>query len=278
MNDYQTRSGASVVFTFFRDLGKFFKGVAISLFSPAFLCIFIPLLILWEVLPRTELVHRSLVPTLSDVMVTLYDMFANRGFVLDIIDSLHKFFTGLVLSISIAVPLGILMGWNEAIRKRVLPLFQMLAPIPPPAWVPISIIFLGIGFNMQVFLIFLGTFYPLLFSTFTAVKETDPRYVASARSFGASELTLILKVYIWHAMVPIVASIRTAVNMGLIMLLIAEMYGGRTGIGFVLNEAREFFQIPVMVACMFTLGMIGFFMNEIIKFIELKLAVWKGVN
>ncbi|MCL1935830.1 MAG: ABC transporter permease [Defluviitaleaceae bacterium] len=276
MNNYKTRGVISAFLLLFRDFGKFFKGAALNLFSPSFLFVFIPLLGIWEVLPRMGIVPSTLVPPISTVLVTLFDMFANRGFLQDIIDSMQKFFMGLSISILVAIPLGVFMGWNEAIRKRTLPLFQLLAPIPPPAWVPITIIIFGIGTQMQVFLIFLGTFYPILFTTFNAVKDTEPRYIASARAFGASEMTLILRVYIWHAMVSIVSSIKTGVSMGLVMLVIAEMYGGRTGIGFVLNEARHFFQISIMVACMLTLGAIGWFIIEVIKFIELKLSIWKG--
>jgi ABC-type nitrate/sulfonate/bicarbonate transport system permease component len=70
-------------------------------------------------------------------------------------------------------------------------------------------------------------------------------------------------------------SVKTGVAMGLVMLVIAEMYGGRTGIGYVLVEAKEFFQIPVMVVCMVVLGVIGWFLIEVLKFLELKLSVWK---
>ena len=128
---------------------------------------------------------------------------------------------------------------------------------------------------MQTFLIFLGAFYPILFNTYQAVKDTNPRYLASARIFGASEFTLILRVYFWHALGAIIMSVKTGVAIGLVMLVIAEMYGGRTGIGYVLNEAKDYFQISKMVVCMVTLGIIGWVLIEVLKFIELKLAVWK---
>ena len=259
----------------FRELGYFFKGAALNIFSPEFLMVLIPALGLWELLPRLGVVPRGLVPPLSDVAATFWEMYARKNFLGDVGNSLAKFFLGLGIAIVTAIPIGVLMGWNVAIRKRTLPLFQLLSPIPPPAWVPITIIIFGIGLPMQTFLIFIGAFYPILFNTYQAVKDTDPRYLASARVFGASELTLILRVYFWHALGAIIMSVKTGVAMGLVMLLIAEMYGGRTGIGYVLNEAKDYFQIPKMVVCMVTLGIIGWFLIEVLKFIELKLAVWK---
>ncbi|MCL2213658.1 MAG: ABC transporter permease [Treponema sp.] len=260
---------------FFRELGFFFKGAALNIFSFEFLTVLIPLLILWECFPRFGILPRTLIPPPSDVAVTFWEMFTKQNFLKDIGSSMVKFFLGLGIAVVTAIPTGILMGWNMAVRKRALPLFQLLSPIPPPAWVPLTIILFGIGLPMQTFLIFLGAFYPILFNTYQAVKDTEPRYLASARMFGASELTLILHVYFWHALGAIIMSVKTGVAMGLVMLVIAEMYGGRTGIGFALNQAKDYFQISKMVVCMVTLGFIGWFLIEVLKFIELKLAVWK---
>lgn len=260
-----------------KEIGMFIKTALGNLFSVEFIFVLVPLLLLWEILPRTEFlnVNRRLMPTLSDVIRELWVMLTEEQLLIHVSHSMGKFFLGLAIAIVTAIPLGILMGWNVAFRKRSLPLFQLLAPIPPPAWVPITIVFLGIGLPMQTFLIFLGAFYPILFNTYQAVKDTDPRYLASARVFGASELTLILHVYIWHAIGAIIMSVKTGVAMGLVMLVIAELYGGRTGIGYLLNEAKEWFRIPQMVVCMVLLGMIGWFLIEVLKYLELKLAIWK---
>jgi ABC-type nitrate/sulfonate/bicarbonate transport system permease component len=274
-NKYETRSIRKAIHLALRELGYFLKGAVLNIFSLEFITVLIPLLALWELLPRFGVVPRTLVPPISDVAVTSWEMFTQQHYLKDIGNSMMKFFLGLGIAICTAIPIGTLMGWNMAIRKRTLPLFQLLSPVPPPAWVPITIILFGIGLPMQTFLIFLGAFYPILFNTYQAVKDTEPRYLSSARVFGASELTLILRVYFWHAVGAIIMSVKTGVAMGLVMLVIAEMYGGRTGIGYVMNEAKDFFQISKMVVCMVTLGFIGWFLIEVLKFVELKLAVWK---
>jgi len=275
-NKYEISSARNTFRLVLRELGYFFKGAALNIFSPEFLAVFIPLLGLWELLPRLGIVPRTLVPPISDVAVAFWEMLTVQHYLRDVGSSMLKFFMGLGIATITAIPIGVLMGWNIAVRKRTLPLFQLLSPIPPPAWVPITIILFGIGLPMQTFLIFLGAFYPILFNTYQAVKDTDPRYLSSARVFGASELTLILHVYFWNALGAIIMSVKTGVAMGLVMLVIAEMYGGRTGIGFVLNQAKDYFQISKMVVCMVTLGLIGWFLIEVLKFVELKLAVWKG--
>jgi ABC-type nitrate/sulfonate/bicarbonate transport system permease component len=272
LREFETRG----IWLFFKELGQFFRNSFGSIFSREFIKVLIPLLILWEILPRLGILPRTLAPTLSDVSVAFWEMVVNKKFFMHISFSMGKMLAGLALAIVLAVPIGILMGWNMAVRKHSLPLFQILAPIPPPAWVPLTIIIFGIGLPMQIFLIYLGAFYPILFNTYQAIKDTDPRYLSSARVFGASEFTLICRVYFWNALGAIIMSIKTGVAIALVMLVIAEMYGGRSGIGYLLVEAKDFFQIPEMVVCMLVLGIIGWFLIEVLKFVELKLSIWKA--
>ena len=258
-----------------RELSVFGRNSFGSIVSVEFLTVVVPVLILWEALPRLGVVPQTLVPTPSTVALTFWDMLHNIRLSEHLTGSALRFAIGFIVAVATAFPIGVLMGWNLFIRKHCLPVFQILAPIPPPAWVPITIIIFGVGMPMQVFLIFLGVFYPVLFNTYQGIKETDPRYLASARVFGASEFTLITRIYIWHALGSVIMGVKIGIALGLVMLVIAEMYGGRTGIGYLLLEAKEYFQIDRMVVCMLMLGFIGWFLIEVMKYIELKLAVWR---
>ncbi|GHV85477.1 ABC transporter permease [Spirochaetia bacterium] len=268
---YETRGVRRV----FLELGGFCKNALGNFFSLEFLTVLIPLLLLWEFLPRFHIIPESLIPPFSTVCIKFVDMLLHRDLVLHILFSLWRFFTAFAIAVVLAVPIGLMMGWNLKIRSYVLPLWQLLSPIPPPAWVPMTIIFFGIGSKMHIFLMFIGIFYPVLFNTYQGIKDTDPRYLASARVFGASEFTLLRKVYFWHAFGSIIMSLKTGVAMGLVMLLIGESYGGRMGIGYLLGQAKDYFVIPEMMVCMVILGFIGWFLIEILKYIEIKLAVWK---
>lgn len=260
---------------FIRELGIFLKTAFGSILSIEFATVLLPLLALWELAPRLGWVPQTLVPPLSQVSVELWDLFAHQGFAGHIGLSLGRFTLGLAVALATALPIGILLGWNQFIRKHALPLFQLLAPVPPPAWVPLTIIVLGVGLPMQTYLIFLGAFYPILFNTYQGVKDTDPRYLASARLFGASEWTLICKVYLPHALGSVVMGIKIGIALGLVMLIIAEMHGGRAGLGYLLLESKEYFQIDRMIACMIALGFIGWFLIEVMKYVEAKLALWR---
>jgi ABC-type nitrate/sulfonate/bicarbonate transport system permease component len=260
---------------FFSELGGFFKNSFLNFFSVEFLTVLIPLLLLWEFLPRWHILPDSLIPPVSVVAKRFWIMLIHRRLLYHIAISMARFFSAFAIAVVLAIPIGLLMGWNVKIRAYILPLWQLLSPVPPPAWVPITIIFFGIGSRMHIFLMFIGIFYPVLFNTYQGIKDTDPRYLASARVFGASEFTLLRKVYFWHAFGSIIMSLKTGVAMGLVMLLIGESYGGRAGIGYLLGQAKDYFVIPEMVVCMVILGWIGWFLIEILKYVEIKLAVWK---
>ena len=258
-----------------REIAVFFRGVVENNFTIEFLKVLLPILILWESLPRLDVVPATLVPPPSVVAMTLGDLVANRHLAAHIAISMLRFALGFGVAVVVAVPIGTLMGWNQFLRRHALPLFQMLAPIPPPAWVPIVIILLGIGLPMQVFLVFLGVFYPVLFNTYQGVKDTDPRYIASARAFGASEFTVITRVYLPHALGSLVMGLKLGIALGLVMLVVSEMVGAHSGLGWLLIESKDFFRIDRMVVTMLVLGFIGWFLIEIMKYVEAKLAMWK---
>jgi ABC-type nitrate/sulfonate/bicarbonate transport system permease component len=271
IDTYETRGWRRV----FQELWGFLKNSLGNFFSLEFLTILIPILLLWEFLPRWKVLPESLLPPLSVVARRFWFMLWHKNLVLHIGYSMGRFFAAFAIAVVLAIPIGLLMGWNIKIRAYVLPLWQLLSPIPPPAWVPMTIILFGIGSKMHIFLMFIGIFYPVLFNTYQGIKDTDPRYLASARVFGASEFTLLRKVYFWHAFGSIIMSLKTGVAMGLVMLLIGESYGGRMGIGYLLGQAKDYFVIPEMMVCMVILGWIGWFLIEILKYVEIKLAIWK---
>ena len=263
----------------FREVGTFFATAFGSLLTREFLTVIIPLIGLWELIPRLGLVPPKLVPPFSQVLAAGWELITQGYGAMTIgahlYYSVSRLLIGLALAIAVGFPVGVLMGWNLYIRKHVLPLVQLLAPVPPPAWVPLTMMVFGIGLRMKLFLIFIGALYPILLNTYQGVKETDPRYLASARVFGASEWTLIWRVYIPHALGSVIMGVKIGIAVGLIMLVTAELFGSTEGIGYILHYSRECFRMDIMVVCMVILGAIGWFLIEIMKYIEVKLALWR---
>lgn len=245
------------------------------MFRASKLIIILLVLLAWEGVSRSGLLPEALAPTPGMVLAAAGEMVVSGHLLKHLVASLGRFGLGFMLAIITAIPLGALLGWNNVLRRHVMPLFRILAPIPPPAWAPLVIILLGVGMHMQVFLIFLGVFFPLLFSVCQGISETDPRYLASARVFGASELTLITHVHAPSALGAVLSGLRIGSAMGLVMLVVAELYGGHEGIGRLLLESKEYFRLDRMVACMLMLGGIGGGINGVISYLEKRLAVWR---
>ena len=172
-------------------------------------------------------------------------------------------------------------------QQYFMPVFQILAPIPPTAWVPIALIFLGVGFPLRVFLVYLSSFFPIFLNTFQAIKDTDRRYVLSARVFGVNS---------WSILVP--QALEGVATVGLLYAAVKRWFGPAAGLiagavsssqinltwNAVTNAAaynvkrsttKEFFRIPDMVVCMAVLGFIGWFLTEIIKYLEKRICLWK---
>jgi ABC-type nitrate/sulfonate/bicarbonate transport system permease component len=249
-----------------------------SLVSRESLRVFLPLLLLWELLPRLDVVPRSLLPPPSTLLHTLEYLVLRMSLAQHLGASLVRYLLGGGLAVVLAVPLGVLLGWNALLGRHALPLFQVLAPIPPPAWVPLAILLLGVGLPMQVFLIFLGGFYPVLFNTYQGVRETNPRYLASARVFGASEWTVMVWVLFQSALGPIFMGIRIGSAIALIMLVVAEMFASQQGVGYLLLQSKEFFQLDRMVVCMVILGVFGWWVNEYLRYLEYRYARWRSAE
>jgi ABC-type nitrate/sulfonate/bicarbonate transport system permease component len=254
---------------------RLLRNLAGAVAGAAWLRLAVPLAVLWEMVPRAGVVPRTLIPTPSDVAVAALGLARGGELLRHLASSLGTLALGLILAVTAAVPLAVIVGWNPWIRRHLLPFIQATAPIPPTAWVPLAIVLVGIGLPMKVFLVFLGAFFPIFLNTYQAIRDTSPRYLVAARAFGASELTLILHVYVWQALGAVVMSVRTGVALGLVMLTAAEMYGGRAGVGFLLVEAKEFFRVPEMVVCMAVLGAVGWCLSQLLMLLQTRLSRWR---
>ena len=139
---------------------------------------------------------------------------------------------------TIAIPLGIAMGWWKAVDEQFDPLMEVLRPIPPLAWIPLSILWFGIGDTQNQFIIFLGIFFPILLNTITGVRGVEPNLVRAARCLGASEWAILSRVVLRAALPQIITGIRIGLGVGWMALVAAELVGASSGLGFLINDAR----------------------------------------
>jgi NitT/TauT family transport system permease protein len=175
----------------------------------------------------------------------------------DVFTSLMRIAVGFVIGAGLALPLGLFMGARPLVYELFNPLLQVLRPIPPIAYIPLAILWFGLGNPPAFFLISLGAFFPVLMNTIAGVRAVDAIYIRAARNLGAGEWTLFWRVMIPAAMPYILTGIRVGVGVAFIVVIVAEMIAVNTGLGYRILEAREYFWSDKVIAGMITIGLCG---------------------
>ncbi|SFL46100.1 ABC transporter permease [Rugamonas rubra] len=175
----------------------------------------------------------------------------------DSIGSLYRVVLGFVIGAGLALPLGLAMGAQPRVYAWLNPLVQLLRPIPPIAYIPLSILWFGLGNPPAVFLIALGAFFPVLMNTIAGVRQVDGIYLRAARNLGASGSTMFLRVILPAAVPYILSGVRIGIGTAFIVVIVSEMIAVNNGLGFRILEAREYFWSDKIIAGMISIGLIG---------------------
>lgn len=247
-------------------------------FSPAALLrgSLVPVLVivLWQVLSTSGLINPVVLPSPVAVVerwwayllpTEAYDptqsswiLWALSGEMLfDAWSSLYRVVLGFAVGAGLALPLGLAMGGNPRVYALFDPLMQVLRPIPPIAYIPLAILWFGLGNAPAVFLIAIGAFFPVLMNTIAGVRHVDGIYLRAARNLGAGKLTMFLRVILPAATPYILAGARIGIGTAFIVVIVSEMIAVNSGLGFRILEAREFMWSDKIIAGMFTIGLLG---------------------
>ncbi|HEY4743612.1 MAG TPA: ABC transporter permease [Desulfuromonadaceae bacterium] len=175
----------------------------------------------------------------------------------DAVATIFRVVVGFAIGAGLALPLGLLMGNFAGIYRYFNPLIQVLRPIPPIAYIPLAILWFGLGNPPAFFLISLGAFFPVLMNTIAGVRSVDAIHIRAALNLGARPGTLFLRVILPAAMPHILTGIRVGIGVAFICVIVAEMIAVNNGLGFRILEAREFFWSDKIIAGMFTIGLLG---------------------
>lgn len=175
---------------------------------------------------------------------------------------------------SLAVPLGLAMGWWKTVNEQVDPLIEILRPVPPLAWIPLSILWFGIGDTQNQFIIFLGMFFPILLNTIAGVKNIEPNLVRAARCLGAGETQVLRRVVLRASLPHILTGIRVGLGVGWMALVAAELVGANSGLGFLINDARTVLRTDYVIVGMITIGLVGLIIDRIIRYAGRRFMPW----
>lgn len=236
--------------------------------------------LLWHMAVTQGWVQEKYLPTPSHVFITLFDKFSNPdpdGAILQVhvAVSLLEALTGFVVAVVVGIPLGLFMGWYEGVERFVKPVFELVRPISPIAWIPVTILLLGVDLKAKVFIIFLSAFVPCVINSYTGIKLTNPVFINVAKTFGASYLQAFWKVGIPSALPLVFAGIRISLGNAWATLVAAELLSGNAGLGYMIMQGRQFARPDVIVVGMLTIGLTGAIMAWVISKIEGALLKWR---
>ena len=186
-----------------------------------------------------------------------------------ILDSLRRVAFGYGAAVLLGIPLGLTFGWYPAASRVVNPVIQMLRPISPIAWIPLSIIWFGVGDSAATYLIFLGSFFPVLVSSMNGVRNVPSMYRRAGRNFGLTPLQLLAKVVFPAALPQIIIGLRIALGIAWLVVVAAEMVAVDSGLGYLVIDSRNSGKrYDLVVAAMILIGVIGLILDVGFRWIE----------
>lgn len=247
----------------------------------------VSVLIIWELLAVFGIYRRQVLPPPSEVISVWFDLitgstkaagrysgtWADHAFA-----SLWRVLLGFAWSVTLGITLGIFIGLSRLTEKVIDPTIQVLRNVPVTAWVPLSLIFFGIGNNPAIFLIGLGAFFPSVLNTTHGVRQVNQILYKSATMMGANRKELILKVILPAALPSILTGVRLSMGIAWVLVVVAEILAVRSGLGYLLNDAYQFYRNDVVIAAMISIGLFGFMSDLLIVMLRDHLLRWNRLE
>lgn len=237
---------------------------------------------IWQALSMLKVIPAHLLPSPFRIVLGFKDLLFTGmppGHLLPshVLYSLIRVAWGFCAAAILAVTLGLFMGWSDRLRHLMNPIIELIRPIPPLAWIPIAILWFGIGMKSAAFIIFLGAFFPLLLNTISGVLSINPLFFEVAQTLNADKKDIFFKVLIPGAIPSIFVGMRIGVGIGWMTLVAAEFTGVKTGygLGYMIMTARDIQRPDEIIAGMLVIGLIGILINSFLKGVEARLVRWK---
>ena len=230
------------------------------------------ILVIWYIITSgLHLIKPYILPSPIDVCYSAMNSLSSGSLVENTINTLIKVFSGLILASIVAIPLGILIGWNQTLEDLTSFVISILRPVPPVAWIPFSILWFGIGAVPAVFIIFMGCVFPILVYTADGVKRTDKVLIESAQTLGANDWNVLKRVILPSAIPYIISGLKVGIGIALMCTISAEMVGSSSGLGYMILTASNLFDPGTIVVGMLIIGIIGIILDYIFGLAQKKI-------
>jgi NitT/TauT family transport system permease protein len=240
------------------------------------------LIVIWQGLSSVGVIPSYKLPSPIEIVLGFKDLLVvgvPPGHLLHnhMLYSLYRVVLGYAVASLLAIPLGLLMGWSGKLLNMIRPVIEVVRPIPPLAWIPIAILWFGIGIKSAAFIIFLGAFFPILLNTISGVLSIPPLLIEAARTLHAKEKDIFLKVLFPGTVPSIFVGMRIGIGIGWMTLVAAEFTGVKEGygLGYMIMTARDIQRPDEILAGMLVIGIIGLLIDIGLRAIEAKTIRWR---
>ncbi len=238
------------------------------------------LVILWDLAVRYT--GTRLIPSPREVAVMMYDFSfggiyddAFSGTILTHVQkSMERVYGGFLLAAALGIPIGLMIGRIKLLRQMLDPTISLLRPIPVTAWLPLSMIFFGLGPNAAIFLVFLGAFFPIMLNTVFGVRSVDPRLFEAASMLGCSGSAMFRQIVLPASLPAIFNGLRLGHGFAWILIVVGEMTGVPTGLGSVIMDGRNLSRTDLAIVGMIVIGVLGFATDWLIVMLNNRLLAW----
>ncbi len=228
-------------------------------------------LALWDIASNTGIFghttaeySRLLLPPPSAVLTTFVEI-TRSGYLFDNVSiSILRVLAGFLLAVIIAVPLGVFMALSSTVNNLADPVVRLLSPIPGVAWVPLAILWFGLGDGAAVFIITIGSIFPILLNTVQGIRDADKRLIDAARTMGATPSQIVLRVLVPGLMPYLVTGFRTGLSFAWRVVIAAEMVGVPKGLGYMLTVGRSTGHTEITIVTMLVLGILMVAVEELV--------------
>jgi NitT/TauT family transport system permease protein len=225
------------------------------------------LIVLWWA--AVDITRSIIFPTPLAVVTGTWELLKDGSLWRHIGASLMRVAAGFGLAVCVAVPLGLWMGWVRGAFRTLNPLFQILRPISPIAWIPIAILWFGVGDASPIYLIFISSVFPMIVQTTVGVHTIEKRYMRAAENFGVSRRTLFKRVVIPAVLPQIIVGMRIGLGVAWLVVVAAEMIALHSGLGYMIMDSRNAGnRYDLVVAGMIIIGLIGLSLDGTMRLLE----------
>lgn len=244
-------------------------------------------LIVWQILGVAGLYRRAILPPPTDIAQVLFDLMTGvtgeagrySGSWLDhTLSSMWRVFAGFLWGGALGTLLGLLIGLSRIVEKLFDPTVQVLRNVPVTAWVPLSLIFFGIGNRPAIFLIGLGAFFPAVLNSTHGVRQLNRTLFKAGQMLGANQREMLVRVILPAAMPSVMTGLRLSMGIAWVLVVVAEILAVRSGLGYLLNDAYQFYRNDVVIAAMLSIGILGFLSDRVVVFLRDRMLEWNRLE